>query len=163
MSEEEKKAIEKIEDFLTTNKIVSISSDEIANSEELEVFISKNEYLAIEFIANMFLKQLKEIEKLKYKNNIMNVKIHKLLDDNMELLRKDGNTDKLNYKYIECPKVEAEYYKSESYINENYISKDKIKAKIEELEQDEDFYREQDRIYEYEGKLNLLQSLLEED
>ena len=67
MSEEEKKAIEKIEDFLTTNKIVSISSDEIANSEELEVFISKNEYLAIEFIANMFLKQLKEIEKLKYK------------------------------------------------------------------------------------------------
>lgn len=40
--------------------------------------------------------------------------------------------------------------------------KDKIKAKIEELKQDEDFYREQDRMYEYEGKLNLLQSLLQE-
>jgi hypothetical protein len=40
---------------------------------------------------------------------------------------------------------------------------DKIKAKIEELKQDEDFYREQDRMYEYEGKLNLLQSLLEKE
>jgi len=65
LSDEEKKAIERIEDFLTTNIIVSISNDETANSEELKVFISKNEYLAIEFIASMFLKQSKEIEELK--------------------------------------------------------------------------------------------------
>lgn len=64
MTDKEKKAIEKIEDFLTTNIIVSISNDETADSEELKVFISKNEYLAIEFILTMFLKQQKEIEKI---------------------------------------------------------------------------------------------------
>ena len=65
LSNEERKAIERIEDFLTTNIIVSISSDETANSEELKVFISKNEYLSIEFIATSFLKQSKKIEELK--------------------------------------------------------------------------------------------------
>ena len=69
LSYEEKKAIERIEDFLTTNIIVSISNNETANSEELKVFISKNEYLAIEFIASMFLKQSKEIEELKCTQN----------------------------------------------------------------------------------------------
>ena len=67
MTDEEKKAIERIEDFLTTNIIISISSDETANSEELKAFISKNEYLAIEFIVTMFLKQFKEIEEYKEK------------------------------------------------------------------------------------------------
>ena len=45
MNNEEKKAIERIEDFLTTNIIISISNDECAESEELKAFISKNEYL----------------------------------------------------------------------------------------------------------------------
>lgn len=67
MSEEEKKAIERIEDFLSSNAIISISSDESANSEELKAFISKNEFLAIEFISSMYLKQSKEIEELKKK------------------------------------------------------------------------------------------------
>ena len=40
---------------------------------------------------------------------------------------------------------------------------EKQSKEIEELKQDEDFYREQDRMYEYEGKLNLLQSLLEKE
>ena len=150
MSEEEKKAIENLKE------VVDLYNDEC-------LITTDYDFKSIEIILNLIEKQQKEIEELKNKNNLMNAKIHNLLDDNMELLRKDGNTDKLNYKYIECPKVEAEWYKSERYINENYISKDKIKAKIEELEQDEDFYREQDRIYEYEGKLNLLQSLLEEE
>lgn len=47
-------------------------------------------------------------------------------------------------------------------VNDNYIHKDKIKVKIEELKEDEDFYTEQDRMYEYEGKIKILQSLLEE-
>ena len=68
LNKEERKAIERIEDFLTTNIIVSISNDETANSEELKAFISKNEYLAIEFIATMFLKYSKEIEVLKEDN-----------------------------------------------------------------------------------------------
>lgn len=62
LSKEERKAIERIEDFLTTNIIISISNDDTANSEELKAFISKNEYLAIEFITTMFLKHSQEIE-----------------------------------------------------------------------------------------------------
>ena len=38
----------------------------------------------------------KELERV---NNAVNRKVYRLLDDNMELLRKDGNSDKLNYKY----------------------------------------------------------------
>lgn len=68
LSKEERKAIERIEDFLTTNIIISISNDDTANSEELKAFISKNEYLAIEFIASMYLKHFKEIEELKEDN-----------------------------------------------------------------------------------------------
>ena len=80
LSYEEKKAIERIEDFLTTNLIVSISNNETANSEELKVFISKNEYLAIEFIASMFLKQSKEIEELRKPMDRVSVR---LLSDNI--------------------------------------------------------------------------------
>lgn len=79
MTDEEKKAIERIEDFLTTNIIISISSDETADSEELKAFISKNEFKSIEFIASMFLKQSKEIEELKEEKKlyIMKLKIWK--------------------------------------------------------------------------------------
>lgn len=41
--------------------------------------------------------------------------------------------------------------------------KDKIKTKIENIKEDEDFYREQDRMYEYEGKIKILHSLLERE
>ena len=44
----------------------------------------------------------------------------------------------------------------------NSISKEKIRDKIKELQKDEDFYREQTRMYEYEGKMNMLEELLGE-
>lgn len=54
------------------------------------------------------------------------------------------------------------YKRKHSLIKSHYIPKSKIKEKIEELEKDEEFYREQDRIYEFEGKINILKQLLEE-
>ena len=121
MTDEEKKSIERIEDFLTTNIIISISSDETANSEELKAFISKNEYLAIEFIATMFLKQSKEIEELKEK------------EKNLLIQLKDSEKELLEV----CEKLR------------NSVSKDKIKAKIEEVKDGT-----------YDAKI-VLQSLLE--
>lgn len=38
--------------------------------------------------------------------------------------------------------------------------KEKIENEIKELEENEDFYREHDRMCEYEGKINLLKRLL---
>lgn len=52
--------------------------------------------------------------------------------------------------------------KIRKYINENYIPKSKVKEKIEELKKQEDFYREHDRMYEHDGKISLLKSLLED-
>lgn len=100
LSYEEKKAIERIEDFLTTNIIVSISNNETANSEELKVFISKNEYLAIEFIASMFLKQSKEIEELK--------KYEKYYEEMEEVNKKFIAVDKIKAK-IEELKEDIKY------------------------------------------------------
>ena len=110
LSYEEKKAIERIEDFLTTNIIVSISNNETANSEELKVFISKNEYLAIEFIASMFLKQSKEIEELK---NITKSYDSFLGDEKIVIADKKFFVN--------------------GYFQENFVRKDKIKAKIEKI------------------------------
>jgi hypothetical protein len=130
LSDEEKKAIERIEDFLTTNIIVSISSDETANSEELKAFISKNEYLSIEFISAMFLKQSKEIEELKEDNK----RVKFLYDDACKCLL-------------------------------NSVDKDKIKARIEELEGflykgniKDDFL-----MIRIKAKIQALQSLLEKE
>lgn len=43
---------------------------------------------------------------------------------------------------------------------ENEELKEKIENEIKELEESEDFYREHDRMYEYEGKINLLKRIL---
>lgn len=72
----------------------------------------------------------KELERF---NDMVNRKVHRLLDDNMKLLKEDGNTDKLNYKYIETPKIECEEYKSESFIEENYIPKSKVRELKENI------------------------------
>ena len=118
LTDKEKKAIERIEDFLTTNIIISISSDETADSEELKAFISKNEYLAIEFIATTFLKQSKEIEELK-EEQAKRQWVH---------IKENGEVEPLFY-----------------------ISKDKIKAKIEEVKDGT-----------YDAKI-VLESLLEKE
>ena len=46
--------------------------------------------------------------------------------------------------------------------NIGLIPKSKVKEKIEELKEDEEFYREHDRMYEFESKIKLLQELLED-
>ena len=48
------------------------------------------------------------------------------------------------------------------YFKENFIPKSKVKEKIEELKEDEEFYREHDRMYQFESKIKLLQKLLED-
>ena len=46
--------------------------------------------------------------------------------------------------------------------NIGLIPKSKVKEKLEELKEDEEFYREHDRMYEFESKIKLLQELLED-
>lgn len=171
MTNEEKKSIERIEDFLTTNKIVSISSDDTADSEELKVFISKNEYLAIEFIANMFLKQSKEIEDKIRNKFVSKDKIKAKIEENKKLINEClMNDNKIFCK--ECTEkcgfnqiidvlqslLEEEQMKIEELKKgKEYISKDKIKAKIEELKQKKYILSSKD------SEIEILQSLLEEE
>lgn len=53
----------------------------------------------------------------------------------------------------------------DSYTEDYYevIPVKKIEEKIEELKEDEEFYREQNRIYEYYGRINILQQLIKEN
>lgn len=46
--------------------------------------------------------------------------------------------------------------------NNNYISKDKIRDKIKELENQEDWYREYSSVFELEDRIRELKELLEE-
>ena len=147
MSDEEKKAIERIEDFLTTNIIISISNDETANSEELKAFISKNEYLSIEFIASTFLKQYKEIEEYKECQRLYKRQLEKQKND------------------IKTLEIEIEELKEDSCCMTNCVRRDKeklfledkIKAKIEELD-----YNDISN-FERRCKQEVLQSLLEKE
>ena len=57
--------------------------------------------------------------------------------------------------------ADSEYF-ANGFFKENFIPKSKVKEKIEELKEDEEFYREHDRMYEFESKIKLLQELLED-
>lgn len=116
LSEEEKKAIERIEDFLSSNAIISISSDESANSEELNAFISKNEYLAIELISSMFLKQSKEIEELKEKNKSIVYNYEMVIDK----LENSTPNDKIKAKIEEFKIVRDTILANEKECNRSY-------------------------------------------
>lgn len=110
-------------------------------------------------IIDLYNKEKEKNLKLEDLTNVLNKKIHGLYDDNIQLLKEDENNKRLNYRYIECQKVEAEECKSESYIEEHYISKDKIRDLIAErkfeLQQEfEDF--DEDIV------LKVLNELLEE-
>ena len=73
--------------------------------------------MAIVTAKNLINNLIQENKKMKEKFDVIQRKIYRLEEDNIELLKPRGK-DQLNYKYIECPKVEAEWYKSESYIKE---------------------------------------------
>lgn len=83
-----RKQLKELKIFLTTNIIISISSDETADSEELKAFISKNEFKSIEFIASMFLKQSKEIEELKEEKKLYIMKLKNMEKDFNEFIEK---------------------------------------------------------------------------
>ena len=155
LSKEERKALERIEDFLTTNIIISISTANNDDREELKAFISKNEYLAIEFIATMFLKQSKEIEELKKPKYFINSKTNEITKLTNDFVSKDKikeileieekiDNEKLlsllqtivdenaRLEDIEDRKVQIEY---NNVFNKGVKSvEDKIKAKIEEYD-----------------------------
>ena len=108
---------------------------------------------------------IQENKELKEKFDVIQRKIYRLEEDNIELLKPKGK-DQLNYKYIECPKVEAEWYKSESYIKDNFIPKSKVKEKIEELDKRKRIksqikYSTIDELI-FDKKIETLQELLEE-
>ena len=213
LSKEERKALERIEDFLTTNIIISISTDDTANSEELKAFISKNEYLAIEFIATMFLKQSKEIEELKASHittnnkatNTEKAKIFDVIENSIDtyiekskpyweqIMTKDEMTIEealtiIDDMYQDRYKIMSQKTEKETIVDlskMDYIRftnlewasvrtlrevqslnnklekwKDKIKAKIEELENEKEKYFEKQVI---QHEIEILQSLLEKE
>ena len=68
---------------------------------------------------------------------------------------------KKNYKMcLNGQKVIKE--ETPQYIKENYISKEKVKDKIEELEEEKKYYYSQYKIEELNDKIQVLEELIEE-
>lgn len=97
-----------------------------------ETYGERNIEEEIKIILKLINKQQKEKEKLK--------EAYKILKDDIKGHR---------IVYVDTPEFE-----------ENYISKDKIKEKIEKIKKDEEFYREHFRMFEFNGKINILKELL---
>ena len=155
LSDEEKKAID-----ILINEIADVVVGEycthckICENEDTECYYTK----AIDTVYKLILKQQKEIEELKEKNEkieTINYRVNKNLLETAEELEK--------------------YKRKHSLIKCHYISKDKIKAKIEELDieiqcceyadDDTEVYKqdiEKEKRRLLRDKL-VLQSLLEED
>lgn len=133
MSEEE--IIDDLEDFLMVNQIIERFIDETAGTRQFDVAsMSKKDYLAIQGLLDLYNKQ-------KEKNKAI------------EVARKDLPKD------VELVVVTKEDF--EINFGSEYISKDKIKAKIEELE---NIKLCGDKFYKHltEMKIKVLQELLEE-
>lgn len=110
---------------------------------------------------------IERYNKLKEINEVLDRQKFRLFDDNLKLLEDaNGNNETLNYRYVNCPKVEGEYYKSDSYIKKNYVLKSKIRKEIKELESRKD-YKPLDNRYTYreviEFGIEELKDLLEEE
>ena len=114
MTEEERKAVEFVK----------------KRTKELKKYAKReNELVYDDIILNL-------IEKLQKENNKLNIK----LDDKeveIQILKDDIKADDIEYKHvIEILKKENEEYSKQldlDYVDKNYIPKQKIKAKIEEL------------------------------
>ena len=149
MSEEEKKAIDIVENIKFKKYAVYIA-EEMRN--EIRFYQTEEEQKAIDIVLNLIKKLQKEIECFETEIRIL----HK---DNLTLLKEGKETENLNYKYIELPPIEAQEYKSESYIKDNYISKDKIREKLNYFENSFDY---DDDGTSYELVMEVLDELLEE-
>lgn len=128
MNEEEKKAL----------KVINTRTRRLLDELEIEKEDMSDEpriaYLMQEIRANKTILNL--IEKLQKENNKLNIK----LDDKeaeIQILKDDIKADDIEYKHvIEILKKENEEYSKQldlDYVDKNYIPKQKIKAKIEEL------------------------------
>lgn len=128
MTEEEKKAL----------KVINARTRRLLDELEIEKEDMSDEpriaYLMQEIRANKTILNL--IEKLQKENNKLNIK----LDDKeaeIQILKDDIKADDIEYKHvIEILKKENEEYSKQldlDYVDKNYIPKQKIKAKIEEL------------------------------
>lgn len=171
MNEEEKKAIETVENFIKYYK----KNEQTGNRANLDVL--REETQAIEFILNKYdmqqeqLNSLKEIEQQhKTDNGLLRQELDMQIEHNKELeatLKQTQDswfedTQKLAQEKEKNKELERyeEAYKLLSYGLNNYISKDKIKEKIE-------FYKEKCVSDSYNKgfhntRVDVLEELLEE-
>ena len=148
LSEEEKKAIDELKEEI--NKPVEVPED------RFNTFILYNIESA-KIVLNLIKKQSKEIEELKkYKEGY---KLLSLVEEQQHKIEKLINAND-NLK-------KTKRIKNMEYVNQNYVSKDKIKAKIEELEnQKRQWIEDRDNKHkdsEIIYAIEVLQSLLEKE
>lgn len=170
LSDEERKAIERVEQFIDGERQYNTKTGEAIipyEYGESQRFVFKETYYAIQVVLNLIEKQSKIISKL-YKSleddigNIINLGI--LLDENAREKRDVS-------KYID----EVQLFLNT--LNYNYISKDKIKSKIEEYDKLQkemtfknhnadninDCYKYGDKAQKAMYQKEVLQSLLEDN
>lgn len=154
LSDEEKKAVDELKKEI--NNPVEVPTD------KFNTFILYNIESA-RTILNLIEKQSKEIEELKKdklelinKNHVVHLK-----DVEKELREMKKVIDTKNAE-IECLNVIHESYK-EMVEENNFISKDKIKAKIEELKEDIKYSANPLSIDNSKFGIKVLQSLLEKE
>lgn len=106
----------------------------LGTKDKIEMYVVESKYF--EDLANRYI-NLKEIEKLhQEENGKLRVEFEKVYEDNLTLaqeLEQEKEKNKELKKYEEA-------YKLLSYGLNNYISKDKIRAKIKELEEKSDYW-----------------------
>ena len=142
------------------NKMLEIFKKEV--EKEQNEYEQVNEYTKFyynnhKFILNLIEKQSKEIEELKkYKEGY---KLLSLVEEQQHKIEKLINAND-NLK-------KTKRIKNMEYVNQNYVSKDKIKAKIEELEnQKRQWIEDRDNKHkdsEIIYAIEVLQSLLEKE
>ena len=137
ISDEERKAIERVEQFIDGERQYNTKTGETIipyEYGESQRFVYKETYYAIQVVLNLIEKQSKEIEELK-KQDLSNSKI--------------------------IANMSTRHFNDREKIRKYEALQDKIKAKIEEL--NEKSFKNDINYTEFYYKKEVLQSLLEED
>ena len=132
-----------LEEFLDLARTRDYKGNLTGSFDEFELEVEEKEYKAIENLLTRY-KQLEE----------ENTQLKTITQEYNSYLQ-DSNCD------TKIIIADSEYF-ANGFFKENFIPKSKVKEKIEELKEDEEFYREHDRMYEFESKIKLLQELLED-
>ena len=140
MSEAEKRELQELIDLLCKGQASQYDRRCLLNYiDKLQTKYEKQKKINLE--QNQFIDTLKtNIIKLQKENEELKSKKQLGIDTSEEVLKWKGKYHLLS--------------------RENQELKEKIENEIKELEENEDFYREHNRMYEYEGKINLLKKLL---